>query len=89
MKLKFIELTNEELAALDRPANGSGGFQSFMKHLQSQVNHASNTIKLTDEDLARIQHYAADYRQGGFQERLLATFGRALGPDLGQEPVAD
>ena len=44
MKWNFVELSREEILALDRPANGSGGFQTFIKRLQSQVNHGTGTI---------------------------------------------
>jgi hypothetical protein len=46
------------------------------KRLQSQVNHATATMRLTNSDAARIHHRAFDDEQGGFQERLLLLFGR-------------
>ncbi len=66
----LVELAREETVALDRPANGSGGFQTFIKRLQGQVNHGTGTIKLTDDAVDEIQHYVSDYKQGGFQDRL-------------------
>lgn len=84
MPWKFYELTKEEIQELDLPVRGQGGFQSFIKRLQSQVNHATNTIKLTDTDIEDIQHHAFDFEQGGFQDRLLRIFGRVLGPTLGR-----
>lgn len=84
-KLRFLELNADEIAELDRPANGVGGFQSFIRRLQSQVNHATATIKVTGDDVAEIQHYAFDFEQGGFQDRLLFIFSRVLGPKLGRE----
>ena len=83
--MAYFELNRNEIAELDRTANGAGGFQTFIKRLQTQVNHATATIKLTDDDVSEIQHYAFDYRQGGFQERLLFIFSRVLGPKLGRE----
>lgn len=85
MAKRFLELNPDEIAELDQSPKGVGGFQSFIKRLQSQVNHATATIRLTDEDIAEIQHYAFDYKQGGFQDRLLAIFGRALGATLGRD----
>ena len=81
----FVDLTDDELAALNQPVNGQGGFQDFMRHLQSQVNAATKTIKLTDDDLAEIPRFAFDYKQGGFEGRLLKTFARELGPNLGRD----
>ena len=52
------------------------------------MNHATGEIKLTDDDLANIVHYAFDYKQGGRQERLLFIFGRVLGAQLGPEEQA-
>jgi hypothetical protein len=83
--MAFYELTREEIAELDRPARGVGGFQNFIKRLQSQVNHATATIRLTGDDMEEIQRYAFDYDQGGFQGRLLFIFSRVLGPHLGRE----
>ena len=84
-KLHFLELNAAEVAELNRPARGVGGFQSFIERPQSQVNHATATIKVTNDDVAEIQHYAFDFKQGGFQERLLFIFGRVLGAKLGRE----
>jgi hypothetical protein len=61
----FINLNQEEIAELDRDVNGVGGFENFLRGLQKKVNHAVNTIKLTEEDLANIPHFAFDYKQGG------------------------
>jgi hypothetical protein len=81
----FIDLTDDELAALNEPINGQGGIQTFMRQLQAQVNNATKTIRLTDEDLANIPHYAFDYGQGGFEGRLIAAFSRELGATLGRQ----
>jgi hypothetical protein len=53
-------LSREEIAELDRPVKGVGGFQSFVRRLQKQLNHATGTIKLTEDDLENIPHYAFD-----------------------------
>jgi hypothetical protein len=81
----FIDLTVDELEILNQPVNGQGGLQDFMRRLQAQVNTATKTIRLTDEDLASIPHHAFDYGQGGFEARLVNIFGRELGPNLGRE----
>jgi hypothetical protein len=48
-------------------------------------NHATGEIKLSDDDLAEIQRCAFDYKQGGFEDRLVFIFGRVLGPKFGRE----
>jgi hypothetical protein len=78
-------LNADELAELNRPLNGVGGFQSLIKRLQSQVNPATHEVRLTDTDVDELQHYAFDFKQGGFQDRLVMIFGRVLGPKLGRE----
>jgi len=56
-----------------------------MRRLQAQVNPATKTIKLTDDDLANIPRLAFDYGQGGYEDRLLKAFTRELGPNLGRD----
>ena len=83
--MAHYDLNRDEIAELDRSTRGVGGFQSLIKRLQSQVNHAVGTIRLSEGDIEEIQHYAFDFKQGGFQDRLVAIFGRVLGPRLGRE----
>ncbi|MBI3490700.1 MAG: hypothetical protein HY047_02740 [Acidobacteria bacterium] len=40
---------------------------------------------MDDKDLDDIPHYAFDYGQGGFEDRLVKAFGRVLGGRLGRE----
>lgn len=84
-KYTFYELHREEIAELDRPIRGVGGFQSLMKRLQKQLNHGTGTIHLTADDLEDIRRSAFEYAEGGFEDRLVAIFGRVLGPKLGRE----
>jgi hypothetical protein len=86
--MPIFELNKGEVAELDRPVAGVGGFQTFLRRLQKQVNHATGEIKLTDDDLTNIVHYAFDYKQGGWQERLLLIFERVLGPQFRREEQA-
>lgn len=83
-KYHFHDLNADEIAELTTPARGQGGFQTFMKRLQSQFNNATGTIRLTDGDIGDIRHHAFE-GQGGFQDRLIKIFGRVLGPTLGRE----
>jgi hypothetical protein len=85
MARRFVVLNADELAELNRQPQGSGGFQSLIKRLQSQVNPATREVRLTDTDVEELQHYAFDFKQGGFQDRLVAIFGRVLGSKLGPD----
>jgi hypothetical protein len=85
---KYLDLTVDEIRELDRQdpdTKKDGGFQSFVVRLQKKVNHATGQIRLEDDDLHDIPRYAFDYTQGGWEDRLLKIFGRALGPRLGRD----
>lgn len=80
-------LNNAEIALLDRQGEetqGDGGFQSLLVDLQRQVNRVTGEITLSDEHEERIPRYAFDYRNGGWESRLISIFGRTLGPNLGR-----
>lgn len=77
-----IHLTPEEQAVLTQPdTNTSGGFQGLIRKLNAQLD-ATGTLELDSSDLEKIRRYAFSYRSGGWQGRLLAIFGRTLGPNL-------
>jgi hypothetical protein len=84
-KWRFLELNADEIKELDRQSPGEGGFERLIRRLQKQLNHATSTLKITDDDLEKIQNCALDYKTGGFESRLQAIFGRLLGPKLGRE----
>ncbi len=82
-----VRLTEDEIEELDQqnPATaGDGGFQSLLVGLQKRLDRVTGELHLTDDDLERIQRYAYEYRQGGWQDRLERIFCRELGPDLGR-----
>ncbi len=81
----YIDLSKNEVAEINRRVNGSGGFETFLRKLQDQLNPATGAVKLSAEDLDYIPHAAFDYTDGGFESRLLKIFGRVLGPKLGRE----
>lgn len=83
----FVDLNSDEIGEIDRQVNGKGGIEDFLRALQKQVNHSTKTVKLSDEDLAKIPHFAFDMKQGGWETQLMKIFGRALGPRLGREDV--
>src|SRR5437870_619577 len=82
----IVILTREERAMLlshDPNSRSRGGFQSLLVHLAETVDPSSGRLELSAEELERIQRYAFAYHRGGFQRRLVAVFGRTLGPNLG------
>ena len=92
MASKFIVLTPDEIALLDKqdPASaGGGGFQSMLVEFQRRLRRGTQELKLSDEDIERIASYAFDYKNGGWQTRLVGIFGRELGPTLGRTPATE
>lgn len=73
-----VTLSEDEFKLLMQRQAGSGGFQHFMKKLQSKVNQSTRTLTLSVEDLDRIQSYKANPSAGGFQGRYNRIFGRHL-----------
>jgi hypothetical protein len=74
-------LSEDELGLLRRDIKGGGGFQDLMRSLR-QRSAISGTLNLTDADLEKIQRYAFEYGDGGFEGRLRGIFERHLGPRL-------
>lgn len=82
-----VILNAREIAEIDKqdPSTaGDGGFQSLMVGLQKGINRATGEIRLTADQLRRIPMYAFDYRNGGWETRLIDAFSRTLGPKLGR-----
>jgi hypothetical protein len=82
-----VSLDADEIAELDRqdPATkNAGGFENYLIQLQQRIDRSNNRIELTDQDAERIARYAFDYKNGGWQKRLIAIFGRTLGAQLGR-----
>ena len=78
--LSRIEI--QELLKQDPDTENDGGWQSLLVGVQKRTNKTTGHLTLTAADLARIQKYAFHYTRGGWQARLLALFGRTLGPKL-------
>jgi hypothetical protein len=86
-----ITLTSNELAELDRQnptTKDDGGWQNLLVTLRNKVDRATRELTLSPEDLERIPRYAFDYGRGGWEDRLLAIFGRTLGLRLGRPAAA-
>ena len=58
-----------------------------MFHVErSSSERSERDVRLTAfQDLADIPHFAFDFKQGGWENRLIAVFGRLLGPRLGRD----
>ncbi len=83
--VSIFTLNDAELELLRRqdPATEEdGGFQQLLVTLQGEVEEGTNRIFLTRPVRSRIRRYAFGYRQGGWQDRLVAIFSRHLGPNL-------
>jgi hypothetical protein len=69
-----IQLAPAALEALQRPINGSGGFQNLLRRLQSGLD--SNGVLILTPDLAgQVARYVESYGAGGFQGRLETVLG--------------
>lgn len=82
-----VMLTKAEIAELFiQPARTKrdGGYQSLLVGLQQRINRETGHIVLNKRDLERIPRYAFDYGVGGWENRLVAIFGRTLGSKLGR-----
>lgn len=91
MASRYLVLTPEEIALLDKqdPTSAKdGGFQKMMVDFQRRFRRGTQELKVSDDDIERIASYAFDYKNGGWQSRLLGIFGRSLGPTLGREEQA-
>ena len=86
----FIVLNADESALLDRQDQstaGDGGFQSMLVGFQKALRRGTSELKLTEDDVQRIARYAFDFKNGGWQTRLVGIFGRTLGANLGRKPA--
>lgn len=72
----------DELIRQDPKTKGDGGFQSLMVRLQGSLDRTSGKLPLSAADLEQISRYAFNYKNGGWQTRLMAIFSRTLGPEL-------
>jgi hypothetical protein len=83
----IVILDQQEISALFRqhPATkDDGGFQGLLVSLQERIDRATGRINLTVDDLEKIPRYAFDYKNGGWENRLIAIFSRTLGSGLGR-----
>jgi hypothetical protein len=82
-----VTLTPGEMAVLfrqDPRTQKDGGFQGLLVSLEKRIDRSSGHLDLTPDDLEKIPRYAFDYKNGGWEDRLMAIFSRELGPKLGR-----
>lgn len=70
----------------DPASRSDGGYQSLLVTLQDLTDGATHVMVLPRHLLPRIQRYAFEYGNGGWEERLKAIFERHLGSRLDNLP---
>jgi hypothetical protein len=79
----------QELLKQDPATEKDGGWQGLMVGLQKRTNKMTGRLTLFPADLEQMRRYAFHYGNGGWESRLVAIFGRHLGPRLdGGAPAA-
>jgi hypothetical protein len=71
-----IELNSDEIAGLQEPINGTGGWQTLFTTLQKQFDKATGNLRLTPELRAKVHNYYHSYGGGGYQNRVRRVFKR-------------
>jgi len=85
--MRTVFLSEREVEALDRPVRDvelDDGWRDLLARLQERVVRSTGLLHLDDRDLGEIPHYASDGSAPERAKRLLAVFGRVLGPTLGR-----
>ena len=68
----------------DPATKGDGGWQRLLVELQEKADPSTGVIDLDGDDLEKIPRYAFDYKNGGWEDTLIAIFSRTLGTNLGR-----
>ncbi|TMP89873.1 MAG: aspartyl-tRNA synthetase [Verrucomicrobia bacterium] len=85
--MQTVILTPDEIEILDRQdpvTERDGGFQNLLVELQGSLNRETGALSLTDEHEEKIPRYAFDYKNGGWEDRLIGVFSRTVGKNLGR-----
>lgn len=64
-----VRITQEISDWIMMPVRGKGGFQSFLRKLQKQLDTLQLSLTLEQDDLGKIPQYVG-YDPGGFEDRL-------------------
>lgn len=80
--LNAFWLSPQEIAVLMRPMRGEGGFNTFLRFLQGEIEPCGRIILTDDQvgEVTRIVRYARTPNgNGGAEGRLRTAFRRHLG----------
>ena len=83
----MITLNAAEMEILfrqDPATKDDGGWQRLLVTLQELTDPDTGGVEIPPRILERIQRYAFDYGNGGWENRLTSVFGRTLGATLGR-----
>ena len=85
IKLITLTLTDDEAEPIRRAANGTGGMQSLLRELSTQLG-PDNTVSLSFSQIEKVIRYTSNYGVGGFQGRLrgLARALKRIGISLSE-----
>ena len=87
--MQTVILQAGEIAELDKQDPSTeydGGYSNLMVGMQRRIDRKTGELVLTDNDLEKIQRFAFDYGNGGWETTLMGAFGRTLGQKLGRKP---
>ena len=68
--MKKFKLSIEQINDLLKEQKGTGGFQSLMNMIKNKIA----TIEFSDDEMNRLNKYANNYGQGGWQDKLKSLF---------------
>lgn len=68
--MKKFNLSIEQINDLLKEQKGTGGFQSLMNMIKNKIA----TIEFSDDEMDRLNKYANNYGQGGWQDKLKSLF---------------
>jgi hypothetical protein len=84
--LKLNQSEFDTVCIQDPDSRGDGGFQSLMVTLQDITNESTFEMLLPENLIPRLRKYAFQFKNGGWEDRIIAIFSRHLGPNLDQLP---
>lgn len=85
MNLVLDEAERRSLFKQAAATEKDGGWQSLMVGLQRKCDQQTGAIAIDEADVEKIRRYAFTYGNGGWESRLVAIFGRQLGPKLDKQ----
>jgi len=71
----------DQLQLQDPATKQDGGYQRLLVTLQ-EITDENRRMTLPNHLIPKIQRYAFQYGNGGWEDRLTGILGRSLGPNL-------